>query len=69
MVFHPKASQSFPGSTIFFPGLFFYVYIERPNPKNHEGPTPQAQNPINKKPQTQYKTPTPNPQTTINEPK
>ena len=31
----------------FFPGLFFYVYIESPNPKNPEGPTPQAPNPIN----------------------
>ena len=25
---------------IFFPGLLFYVYIESPNPKNPEGPTP-----------------------------
>ena len=33
--------------TIFFPGLFFYVYIESPNTKNPEGPTPQAPNPIN----------------------
>ena len=50
----------------FFPGLFFYVYIESPNPKNPEGPTPQAPNPINWKPQpkkTQNKTPTPKPQT------
>ena len=31
----------------FFPGLFFYVYIESPNPKNPEGPTPQPPNPIN----------------------
>ena len=31
----------------FFPGLFFYVYIESSNPKNPEGPTPQAPNPIN----------------------
>ena len=31
----------------FFPGLFFYVYIESPNPRNPEGPTPQAPNPIN----------------------
>ena len=38
--------------------------------KNQEGPTPQAPNPINWKPQTpktQYMTPTPKPQTTINE--
>ena len=35
----------------FFPGLFFYVYIESPNPTNPEGPTPQALNPINWKPQ------------------
>ena len=27
-------------SAIFFPGFFFYVYIESPNPKNPEGPTP-----------------------------
>ena len=33
--------------TIFFPGLFFYVYIESPNPINPESPTPQAPNPIN----------------------
>ena len=39
--------------TIFIPGLFFYVYIESPNPKNPEGPTPQAPNPINWKPQPQ----------------
>ena len=31
----------------FFPGLFFYVYIESPNPKNPEDPTPQAPNPTN----------------------
>ena len=30
----------------FFPGLYFYVYIESPNPKNPAGPTPQAPNPI-----------------------
>ena len=50
-------------------GSFFYVYIEIPNIKNVEGPTPQAPNPINWKPptpQTQYETPTPKPQTTIN---
>ena len=39
--------------TIFFPGLFFYVHIESPNPKHPEGPTPQAPNPINRKPQPQ----------------
>ena len=27
----------------FFPGLFFYVHIKSSNPKNPEGPTPQAQ--------------------------
>ena len=32
----------------FFPVLFFYVYIESPNPKkNPEGPKPLAPNPIN----------------------
>ena len=30
-----------------FPGLFFYVYIESPNPKNFESSIPQAPNPIN----------------------
>ena len=39
--------QKIPHCTIFFPGLFFYVYIESPNPKNPEGSTPQAPNPIN----------------------
>ena len=34
-------------ATFFFTGLFFYVYIESPNLKNPEGPTPQAPNPIN----------------------
>ena len=39
---------------IFFPGLFFYVYIESPNPKkNPENPTPQSPNPINWKAQPQ----------------
>ena len=46
---------------LFFPGLFFYVYIASPNPKNPEGPTPQALNPSTKNPN-------PKPQTTINEP-
>ena len=32
---------------VFSPGLFFYVYIERPNPKNPEGPTAQTLNRIN----------------------
>ena len=54
----------------FFPGLFSYVYIESPNPKNPEGPTPQAQNPINWKPQPQKpkirpQPQNPKPQTTI----
>ena len=40
-----------PSSTI-FPGLFFYVYIESPNPKNPEGPTPQTPKTINWKTQT-----------------
>ena len=35
----------------FFPGLFFYVHIKSSNPKNPEGPTPQAPNPITWKPQ------------------
>ena len=60
--------------TIFSPGLFFYVYIESPNPKNPEGPTPQAPNPINWKPQPQKpkirpQPQNPKPQTTINEQK
>ena len=29
-----------------FQGLFFYVYMESPNPKNPEGPTPRAPNHI-----------------------
>ena len=35
---------------VFFPYLFFYVYIESLNPKNPEGPTPQYPNP-NSRPQ------------------
>ena len=46
----------------FFPGLFFYVYIENPNPKNPEGPTPQTPNPINWKPQPQKLNIRPQPQ-------
>ena len=30
----------------FFPGLFFYVHIEGPSPKNPKGYTPQAPNPM-----------------------
>ena len=37
----------------FSPGLFCYFYIDSPNPKNLEGSTPQAPNPINWKPQPQ----------------
>ena len=50
----------------FFPGLFFYVYIESPIPKKPRrlhttGPKPhQLKTPT---PKTQYKTPTPKPQT------
>ena len=36
-----------PKTHHFFPGLFFYVQIESPNPENPEDPIPQAQNPIN----------------------
>ena len=32
---------------VFSHGYSFNVYIESPNPKNPEGPTPQASNPIN----------------------
>ena len=32
---------------VFFPGLFFYVYKESPNPKILEDPTPQSPNHIN----------------------
>ena len=73
--------MSLAKGTIFFPGLFFYVYVESPNPKNPEGPTPQAPNPINWKPQPQKpkirpqpqkpkirpQPQNPKPQTTINE--
>ena len=49
----------------FFPGLFFYIYIESPNQKNPEGPTPQAQTPStdNPNPENPIKE---RPQTTIN---
>ena len=54
--------QMFPQPQSLFPGLFFYDYIESPNPKkNPEGPTPQAPNPTNKKtptPKTLFKTQT-----------
>ena len=53
----------------FFQGLFFYVYMESPSPKNPDGPTPQAPNPINWKPQLQKPNIRPQPQTTINEQK
>ena len=46
----------------FSDGLFFYVYIETPNPKNPEGPTPQAPNPINWKPQPRKSKIRPQPQ-------
>ena len=51
--------------TIFFPGLFFYVYIESPNPKTQKAPhhRPQTPSTENPNPKTQYKTPTPKPQT------
>ena len=54
----------------FFPGLFFYVYIESPNRKiNPEGPTPQAPNPTKWKPQPQKPYIRPQPQTPRNEQK
>ena len=67
-------SMSVLQALFFFPGLFFYVYIESPNPKNPAGPTPQAPNPINwkhqtQKPDTRPQPQNPKPQTTINEPK
>ena len=48
---------------IYFPGLFLYVYIENPNPKNPTmprttGPKPHRQKALT--PKTQSKTPTPN---------
>ena len=46
----------------FFPGLLFYVYIESPNPKNPEDPTPQAPNPTNWKLQPQKSNLKPYPQ-------
>ena len=63
-----------PYAPFFFPGLFFHVYIESQNPKNPEGPSPQAPNPINWKPQPQKpkirtQPQNPKPQTTINEQK
>ena len=65
---------AYPTAPFFFPGLFFYVYIESPNSKNPEGPTPQAPNPINwkhqpQKPNIRLQPQNPKPQTTINEPK
>ena len=42
--------------------LFFYVYVESPNPKKPEGPTPQAPNPMNWKPQPQKPNIIPQPQ-------
>ena len=58
----------------FFPGLFFYDYIERPNPKkprrpHSTGPTPQAPNPSTESPGPKNLIQDPNPQTTINEQK
>ena len=38
---------------IYYLGLIFYVHIKSPNPKNPEGPTRQAPNPINWKPRPQ----------------
>ena len=45
----------------FFPGLFVYVYIESPNPKNPEGPTHHIKS-INWKPQPQKPNVRPQPQ-------
>ena len=56
-----------------FQGLFFYVYIERPNPKKnqmapHHGPqTPSAENPNPKNPLQEPQLQSANPQTTIYE--
>ena len=44
---------SYDRTAPFLSFLFFYVYVESPNPKKPEGPTPQAPNPINWKPQPQ----------------
>ena len=55
-------SVSPASGTIFFPDLFFYVYIESPNPYNPEGLTPQAPHPINWKPQPQKPNIKPQPQ-------
>ena len=53
-------SAELPAMHHFFPGLFFYVYIESPNLKKPEGPTPQTPNSINWK--TQPKKPILGPQ-------
>ena len=45
-----------------FPGNFFSVYKESPNPKNPEDPTPQAPTPINWKTQPQKPNLRPKPQ-------
>ena len=52
--------------TIFFPGLFFNVYIEIPNPKKPRRPHTTGPKPQQLKaptPKTQNKTPTPKPPT------
>ena len=56
--------------TIFFPGLFFYVYIESPKPikpRKLHTPSPKPHQLKAPTPKAQSKTPTPKPQTTINE--
>ena len=55
------------GCTIFFPRVILLCLYREPKPKNPEGPTPQAPNPINWKPQPQKPKIRPQPQTTINE--
>ena len=54
-------------SKVYFPWLFFYVYIESHNPKKPEGSTPLAPKPHQLKTPSQKTHSRPQPQTTINE--
>ena len=52
----------------FFPGLFFCVYKESPNPKILRDPSPEAPNFINWKPQPRKSVPRPQPKNLIPKP-
>ena len=65
------SEYSIPG-IIFFPVLFFHVYVESPDPKKPRRPHTTVPKPHQlKRPtlKTQLKTPKPQPQTTISEQK